>query len=260
MSPVEFIDAHFHASSRSGEDFPRLAVAGCVGLVSVAGCVGGYRSADSVLDHFRRLHLVDRRRVEAAGIAYTLALGIHPAGIPDRGVDEVLDALCGLLAAYGAGAVGEIGLERGGEEEERVFARQLELAAAAGLPVVVHTPRENKLPIARRILELVEDSPLAPGRVLLDHLDEPCIGPARDAGVWMGLSIHPAKLSPDRAAALVARDGSGRFVLTTDTGINPSHLFGIPAAICAMEDAGVDEEAIRAVVHDHPARLLGAER
>lgn len=260
MSPVAFIDAHFHASSRSGEDFPRLAVAGCVGLVSVAGTVGGYRSQDSVLDHFQRLHRIDRRRVEAAGIAYHLALGIHPAGIPERGADKVLDALGGLLEEYRAAAVGEIGLERGGKQEERVFVRQLELAAAAGLPAIVHTPRENKLQVARRILELVEDSPLAPGQVLLDHLDEQCVGPAADAGLWTGLSIHPAKLSPARAAALVARGGAARFVLTTDTGINPSWLFGIPAAVSALQDAGVDDAVIRAVAHDHAVALLGDDR
>ncbi len=257
--PIDFIDAHVHAHSRSGEDFGRLRSAGCAGLVAVADEGGGYRGPDSVLDHFRRLHRVDRGRVERAGLKFFLALGIHPRGIPEKGVDQVLTALPEALSSHRASAVGEIGLEQGGDREEGVLAEQLDVAAEAGLPAIVHTPRNQKRPIVERILALLGRSRLEPEKVLLDHLNPATLELARDSEYWLGLSVHPAKLSPDQAAGIVAADGPGRLVLSTDMGANPSFLFGIPAAISAMQDRGLGDDVVRTVVYDNAARLLGLD-
>jgi predicted metal-dependent TIM-barrel fold hydrolase len=258
LMPIAFIDAHVHAHSRSGEDFGRLRVAGCMGLVAVADEGGGYRGPDSVLDHFRRLDRVDRPRVERAGLKFFLALGIHPRGIPEKGVDEVLKALPDALSSHRASALGEIGLERGGDREEGVLAEQLAIAAEAGLPAIVHTPRKEKKRAVVRILDLLSKSRIEPGKILLDHLNDETLDLALDAGCRLGLAVHPAKLSPDQAAGIVARHGP-RFLLSTDMGASSSFLFGIPAAISAMQDRGLDDAVIRAVVHDNAARFLGLD-
>lgn len=255
--PISFIDAHVHAHSRSGEDFGRLSVAGCVGLVAVADEGGGYRGPGSVLDHFRRLDRVDRRRVERAGLKFFLALGIHPRGIPEKGLDELLGALPDALSNHRASAVGEIGLEQGGDREEGVLAELLAIAAEAGLPAIVHTPRNEKKPAVERILDLLSRSRLKPGQVLLDHLNEDTLELALGTECFLGLAVHPAKLSPDQAAGIVAGQGPGRFVLSTDMGASSSYLFGIPAAISAMQDRGLGDDVVRAVVHDNAARFLG---
>lgn len=255
--PIDFIDAHVHAHSRSGEDFGRLRAAGCLGLVAVADEGGGYRGPGSVLDHFRRLDRVDRGRVERAGLKFYLALGIHPRGIPEKGADEVLQALPEALKSHWASAVGEIGLEKGGNREEEVLAAQLDIAAEAGLPAVIHTPRTGKKPAVERILTLLANSRIKPEKVLLDHLNEETLEPALDSEYWLGLAVHPAKLSPDQAAGIVAAHGAGRFVLSTDMGASASWLFGIPAAISAMQDRGLGDDVIRAVVLDNAAGLLG---
>jgi predicted metal-dependent TIM-barrel fold hydrolase len=255
--PIAFIDAHVHAHSRSGEDFERLHVAGCAGLVAVADEGGGYRGPDSVLDHFRRLYRVDRPRVERAGLKFFLALGIHPRGIPEKGLDEVLRALPQALSSHRASAVGEIGLEQGGDREECVLAEQLDIAAEAGLPVIVHTPRKQKKPMVERVLALLVRSRLEPEKVLLDHLNPDTLELARGSEYRLGLSVHPAKLSPDQAAGMVAAHGPGRLVISTDMGASSSYLFGIPAAISAMRDRGLGDDVVRAVVHDNAARLLG---
>ncbi len=257
LEPIPFIDPHVHADSRSAEEFPRLATAGCVGLVAVSGPAGGFSSPDGLVDHFRRLHRVDRRRIEAAGLRAWVAIGAHPGGIPERDLDAFLDAWPDHLVTYAAAAVGEVGLDAGGEREERVLRRAFEVAAAADLPLILHTPREGKVQRLERSLDLLAASPLAAGRVLADHLDPGCIGLARQAGCWLGLSVHPAKLSPDAAADLVADQGPERVLIDSDAGANPSHLFALPATISALRDRGVADDAIRAVVHDHAAALTG---
>ncbi|HOX45615.1 MAG TPA: TatD family hydrolase [Myxococcota bacterium] len=257
LTPRPFIDPHVHADSRSCEDFERLAAAGCAGLVLVAGPGAGYRSPDSVLDHFRRLDTLDRGRVERAGLRAWVALGPHPAGLPERDLDGLLADLAEALRACHADAVGEVGLSRGSPEEERALARAFEVAGELGLPCVVHTAVQDKRRSLERILALLERAPLEPGRVLLDHLDASCLPLAFGSGCWLGLSVHPAKLSPAEAAALVVQHGPRRFVLDSDLGAQPSNLFALPAAMAALEEAGADDATIRAVVHDHALSFLG---
>jgi len=256
-TPTPFIDPHVHADSRSCEDFERLRAAGCQGLVLVAGPGAGHRSPDSVLDHFRRLDALDRGRVERAGLRAWVALGLHPAGLPERGLDLLLAGLADALRENHADLVGEVGLSRCTPEEERALARSFEVAAELNLPVVVHTSPRDKLGSLGRILGLLSRSGLAPERVLLDHLDEGCMELALGSGCWLGLSVHPAKLSPAAAAAIVVRHPGQRFVLDSDLGAQPSFLFALPAAVAALEEAGAEEAAIRAVAHDHALAFLG---
>jgi predicted metal-dependent TIM-barrel fold hydrolase len=134
---------------------------------------------------------------------------------------------------------------------------QLDIAAWAGLPAIIHTPRKGKQKAVERILALLSGCKQKPEKILLDHLNEEVLPMALDAGCYLGLAVHPAKLSPDQAAGLVAAHGPGQFILSTDMGAAPSWLFGIPAAISAMQDRGLGADVIRAVVFDNAASLLG---
>jgi len=257
MTPISFIDAHLHANSRSTSDFERLAVVGCRGVVAVAGSEGGFNSPQSVLDHFRRLARIDRPRLARLGLKFYLALGIHPAGIPKSSVNYLLEQLPDVLGKYAAAAIGEIGLQHGGQVEESVLAAQLAIAADLDLPVIIHTPRLNKKKALEDILEILADSSLTSERVLLDHLNGEVIELVLDKGYKMGLTIHPAKLSPVEAVDLISEYGSRDFILSTDLGANRSYLFGIAATISAMQDAKLAEADIRKVVHDNIVGLVG---
>jgi predicted metal-dependent TIM-barrel fold hydrolase len=254
---MPFIDPHVHVDSRSAEEFPRLAAAGCVGLLAVAGPGGGFSTPQSLRDHFRRLALVDRCRVEDAGLKFWLALGAHPLGLPESGLDEFLDAWPADLTQYKAQAVGEIGLETGSDTELRVLRRGYAVALESGLPVILHTPRRDKATAMEKTLELLSESGLDPSRVLLDHLDEEVFERAKASGCMLGLSVHPAKLSPERAARLLAEHGPERLVIDSDMGANPSYLFALPATISAMRELNLSEETVTAVVCGNAATLLG---
>jgi len=251
-----FIDAHVHANNRSSEDFRRLAAAGCAGVVAVAGEEGGFSLPESVLDHFRRLARVDRPRLQAAGVKCWLALGVHPRGIPASNAETLWPRLPEIWRELAADAVGEVGLEDDSPAERRALLEQLRLADQEKLPVIVHTPRRHKAMRLRTTLEILADSGIAPERVCLDHLDEDTLEPAADSGCWLGLTVHPAKLSPARVAGLVASRGGARIIVSSDLGANPSYLFGVPAAEQAMREMGLDEQDIRAAVHDNAAGFM----
>jgi len=171
-----------------------------------------------------------------------------------------LQELPEVLRGHGAAALGEIGLNQGGAAEERVVAAQLGIAARLSLPVILHTPRENKRPALERLLALLAQGPLSPERVLLDHLDEQVLDLALASRAWLGLTVHPAKLSASRAAALIQAHPQGRFILSTDLGANPSFLFGIPAVLSAMQDLGVAPGIGRAAARDNLLAFLEPAR
>lgn len=255
--PIDFIDMHMHAESRSFEDLSKLYLAGCRGGLAVSGPGGGYSTAEGLADHFRRLDVLERKRLEDAGIHPWIAVGAHPAGIPEQGLDWFLDNWAELARRFNASAIGEVGLFKGGEQEELVLARAFEVAKETGLVVVMHTPVDRKLQALERSLQLLAHSGLDAMQVIADHLTRETLPLAKNAGCHLGLSVHPVKLSPEQASQLVDEFGPDRIVLNSDMGASPSHLFAIPASISAMRDMALDEQTIRTVVFSNAAAIMG---
>lgn len=91
--------------------------------------------------------------VASAHPGVRLALGVHPQTVrelSDPELDEALAALPRWLRAHGAVAVGEIGLDHlhdrdpaQRERQRRVWEAQLDVAAAMGLPVLLHCVRAH---------------------------------------------------------------------------------------------------------------------
>ena len=68
----------------------------------------------------------------------------------------------------------------------------------------------------RRTLDVVRESGLAPGRVLVDHLNEVTVGVVADSGCWMGFSIYPdTKMDPHRMVAILREHGTERMVVNS---------------------------------------------
>src|SRR5947207_1783435 len=121
-----FVDLHLHADGIPGADLATLAYFGVKAAVTCARDAG----AGSALDlrkHWDELVGLQTGRLERAGIRPMVALALHPARIPWHGVDELLQRLPHYFDDPRAVALGELGLQEGGEREEEVFSRQLEL-------------------------------------------------------------------------------------------------------------------------------------
>lgn len=255
MDPAAFVDLHLHADGIPAQDLSTLAYFGMRAAVTCSRDVG-LGSADELRRHWDGLVQNETRRLKMAGVRPMVALALHPARLPWHGVDELLQRLPHYFDDPRVVALGELGLQEGTAREEDLLARQLRIAARLRRPVIVHTPARDKLAITRRLLTLLQDAPLPPQMVLIDHASAETFSLVRGFGCWAGLTLQPEGMDAGEAAALIARHGAERIVLTSDIGEGPSDLLALPKAAEALSKARLNEELRRRVLYEGPLAFL----
>jgi predicted metal-dependent TIM-barrel fold hydrolase len=256
MDPPAFVDLHLHAEGISAQDLGTLAFFGLKAAVTCAGDAGA-ASADDVRKHWDDLVQIQTQRLKMAGIRPLVALALHPARIPWHGVGDLLHRLPHYFDDPRVVALGELGLHEGGEREEEILARQLELAAALRKPAIVHTPARDKLHRTRQLLAVLKASPLDPSQVMIDHVSEETFPLVRGFGCWAGLTVQPGGIEAQAAAALLSKHGAERIVLTSDIGEGPADLLALPKASEALRKAGLPADLCRRALAEGPLVFLG---
>ena len=256
---MRIFDPHIHMTSRTTDDYEAMHAAGVRALVEPAFWLGQPRtSVDSFVDYFDGLVGWERFRASQFGIAHHCTIALNPKEANDPRCTPVLDLLPRYLAKDGVVAVGEVGFDSMTPEEEKAFARQLELASEFGLPALVHTPHRDKLAGTRRTLDLVEASGLEPGRVLVDHLNEVTVDVVDRAGAWMGFSIYPdTKMDPDRMVAVLQRRGLDRVLVNSAADWGRSDPLTTLRTGEAMLAAGFTDDDVDRVLWRNPVEFYG---
>ncbi len=214
---MRIFDPHIHMSSRTTDDYERMAAAGVEALVEPAFWLGQPRTGvGSFVDYFDSLVGWEPFRANQFGIRHHCAIALNPKEANDRRCRGVLEVLPRYLSRDGVVAVGEVGYDSMTAAEDEVFAAQLALAIAADLPVLVHTPHRDKARGTTRSIAVVTESGLDPARVLIDHLNEVTVGLVKETGCWMGFSIYPdTKMSPPRMVAILREYGLDRMLINS---------------------------------------------
>jgi predicted metal-dependent TIM-barrel fold hydrolase len=197
------------------------------------------------------------RRVRRAGLAAWGALGVHPRRIPLRGLEALLADLPAALGRPGIAAIGAIGLDAGGELEERVLARQLELARELRLPVVIATPWRGRERATRRTLAVLREAEVEPARVLVAGADARTVRAIRACGHLAGLSLDGDGI--ERALRLVRGHGPEGLVLGSDAGLAGGDLLALARAADRLSRAGLSDAVIRRVCGGNALAFLGVD-
>src|SRR5438477_899855 len=203
-------------TSRTTDDYAAMATAGIVAVVEPAFWVGQPRThVGTFEDYFASLVGWERFRASQFGIRHFCTLALNPKEANDPTlVDGVLALLPRWLEKESVVAVGEVGFDDQTPAEHDVFARQLELARAHALPVLVHTPHRDKKRGTERSIALVRDVGIPEERVLIDHNNEETLPLVKDTGCWAGHSIYPdTKMTEERMVALLKRYGTERMLV-----------------------------------------------
>ncbi|MEO5665712.1 MAG: TatD family hydrolase [Nocardioides sp.] len=256
---MRIFDPHIHMTSRTTDDYEAMYAAGVRAVVEPAFWLGQPRSGvESFIDYFDALLGWERFRAAQFGIAHHCTIALNPKEANDPRCAPVLDLLPRYLAKDGVVAVGEVGFDSMTPEEEKAFARQLEMAGEHGLPALVHTPHQDKLAGTRRTLELVVESGLAPEMVVVDHLNEVTVDVVDDAGCWVGFSIYPdTKMDPDRMVAILQRRGLDKVLVNSAADWGRSDPLTTAATGRAMLAAGFSDDDVDKVLWRNPVEFYG---
>jgi predicted metal-dependent TIM-barrel fold hydrolase len=256
---MRIFDPHIHMTSRTTDDYERMFEAGVRALVEPAFWLGQPRtSVASFTDYFDGLIGWERFRAAQFGIRHHCTIALNPKEANDPRCREVLDVLPRYLAKDGVVAVGEVGYDSMTPEEDEVFARQLALAVEHELPALVHTPHRDKLAGTHRTLDVVKESGIGPGRVIVDHLNEPTVGVVAESGCWMGFSIYPdTKMDEQRMVAILREYGTDRMIVNSAADWGRSDPLKTYKTGLAMLDAGFTESDVDKVLWQNPVEFYG---
>ncbi|GAA1597876.1 TatD family hydrolase [Kribbella sancticallisti] len=256
---MRIFDPHIHMTSRTTDDYAAMAAHGVQALVEPAFWLGQPRtSVGSFVDYFDALIGWEPFRASQYGIRHHCTIALNPKEANDPRCREVLGVLPRYLAKDGVVAVGEVGYDSMTAEEDEVFAEQLQLARRFELPVLVHTPHRDKAAGTTRTLDVVRESGLEPGRVVVDHLNEVTVKEVADSGCWMGFSIYPdTKMDPDRMVVILQEFGTERILVNSAADWGKSDPLRTHATGQAMLAAGFTEDDVDQVLWRNPVAFYG---
>ena len=256
---MRLFDPHIHMTSRTTDDYERMAQAGIAAVIEPAFWVGQPRThVGTFEDYYLSLIGWERFRASQFGIAHFCTLALNPKEANDAALaDGVLELLPRYLEKDGVVGVGEVGYDDQTPAEERCFAAQLALAIELELPVLVHTPHRDKKRGTERSLALVRESGIPEQRVLIDHNTEETLPLVLDTGCWAGHSIYPqTKMDEQRMVALVHKYGSERILINSAADWGVSDPLKVPKTVEAMRQARIDEAAIERIVWSNPVAFF----
>jgi uncharacterized protein len=254
---MRFFDPHIHMTSRTTDDYVRMHAAGVRAVVEPSFWLGQPRtSVGSFTDYFDSILGWEPFRASQYGIAHFATIGLNPKEANDARCREVLDVLPRYLVKDRVVAVGELGYDSMTPEEDDVFAAQLALAAEHELPALVHTPHRDKLTGTRRTLDVVRESALAPGAVIVDHLNEMTVGVVAESGCWMGFSVYPdTKMDEHRMVEILRRYGLDRMIVNSAADWGNSDPLKTVRVAEAMLAAGYTEDDVDRVLWRNPVEF-----
>ncbi|GAA3694723.1 TatD family hydrolase [Nonomuraea antimicrobica] len=254
---MRIFDPHIHMTSRTTDDYTRMAAAGVLAVVEPAFWLGQPRTGPgSFTDYFDSLLGWEPYRAAQFGVVHHATVALNPKEAGDPRCRPVLDLLPRYLDKDRVVAVGEIGYDSMTPDEDDAFERQLALAIEHELPALVHTPHRDKAAGTRRSLEVVAASGLAPERVTIDHLNEVTVGPVKDSGCWTGFSIYPeTKMSPPRMVEILRRYGLERVLVNSAADWGVSDPLLTLATAEAMLAAGFTADDVDRVFWRNPVEF-----
>ncbi|SNT38936.1 hypothetical protein SAMN05421812_105226 [Asanoa hainanensis] len=256
---MRIFDPHIHMTSRTTDDYERMAAAGVRALVEPAFWLGQPRtSVASFTDYFDSLVGWEPFRAGQFGIRHHATIALNPKEANDPRCAGVLDVLPRYLEKDGVVAVGEIGYDSMTAEEDHAFAAQLALAIEHELPALVHTPHRDKARGTERTIKVVAESGIEPGRVVVDHLNEVTVAAVKDSGSWAGFSIYPdTKMSPPRMVEILKQFGTERVLVNSAADWGKSDPLLTRETADLMLASGFSDDDVDLVFWRNPVAFYG---
>jgi uncharacterized protein len=225
------------------------------------------RSADAFFERFERILGLERKRAAAFGVELLAGLSVNAADIGD--VDaawQVLDALPRYLEREGVAAVGELSLKSFSEEERALFARQLEIAEAAGVPAMVEVPPGSGEEMAAALGRAIQESHVRPENIIAVDVNSEKLPAFWELGLGAyGLPVSPPnnglfaihrKVDAVEARALLDQYGPERLMFNTALHLGSGDPLGISRVLLHLQRSGVSDEVLRRLAYGNAMQFF----
>jgi uncharacterized protein len=257
---MRIIDPHCHMYSRTVDDYEMMVLAGIEALVEPSFWLGNDRQhAGSFYDYFNHISEWEpKNRAAKRGMKHFCTIAMNPKEAENLTLArEVLAGMLPFLERPTAIGVGEVGLNNITKNEELILSEQLQIAKRLNVPVIIHTPHNNKLEGTLRIIAICKDVGINPELIDIDHNTEETIQHTLDGGFWAGITMYPrTKCTPQRARDMVERFGSDHILLNSACDWETSDPLAVPKAARLMLQTGFTRAQTKYVVWENPYRFL----
>lgn len=259
------IDSHIHLDSRAREELTTMATAGITAVVTLSYYphINLPITSKTILDYFDRSIKFETWRGKQELIDVYIGISVNPVSVPPD-YDKVLEAIPRYIADGGIVAVGEIGLEPGSQtctdlDTQREITRaQLRIAKEHGLPVVFHTPHQEKPKWVDEYINMISQEKIDPDKVIIDHADASVTKKVTDSGCNAGISVQPWRgLRPVDAVSALKDCDLNKVLINSDCNITAqSDALSVPKTALEMKRAGLSQDDINKLVLGNAARIF----
>ncbi|HWP48175.1 MAG TPA: TatD family hydrolase [Candidatus Limnocylindrales bacterium] len=257
---LKFIDPHIHCTSRTTDDYVRMAQAGVVAVIEPAFWLGQPRTnVGTFIDYFSSLIGWERFRASQYGIQHYCAIGLNAKEANnERLAEEVLEIIPGFACKERVIAIGEIGFDDQTPMEEKYYRAQLELARELDLPVMVHTPHRDKKQGTLRSMEIALEHGLDPRKVVIDHNNEETVEEVLERGFWAAFTIYPkTKMGKARMVEIARKYGSERIIVDSSADWGYSDPLSVPKVARLMLESGIEPKDVHKICYANALEAYG---
>ena len=257
---MRIIDPHAHMYSRTVDDYEMMLLCGVEAVVEPSFWIGNDRQfAGSFFDYFNHISEWEpKNRASKRGMKHFCTIAMNPKEAEQLSLaKEVLAGMGTFLQRATAIGIGEIGFNNITKNEEIILREQLEMAKKLDVPVIIHTPHNNKLEGTLKTIAICKEVGINPEHVDIDHNPEETIQHTLDGGFYAGITMYPrTKCTPQRARDMVDKFGSERILLNSSCDWETSDPLAVPKAARLMLNTGFTRAQTKRVVWDNPYHFL----
>jgi hypothetical protein len=257
---MRIIDPHAHMYSRTVDDYEMMLLCGIEALVEPSFWIGNDRKyAGSFFDYFNHISEWEpKNRAAKRGMKHFCTIAMNPKEAEQLSLArEVISGMMPFLERPTSIGIGEIGFNNITKNEETILREQLDISKKLDVPVIIHTPHNNKLEGTLRTIAICKEVGVIPERINIDHNTEETIQAVLDGGFYAGITMYPrTKCTPQRARDMIENYGSERILLNSACDWETSDPLAIPKAARLMMQTGFTRAQTRHVVWENPYTFL----
>ncbi len=244
--------------SRTTDDYQAMYKAGIRACVEPSFWLGTQRRyAGTFFDYFSLILDFETVRAGRFGIDHYAAIAVNPKEAENVSLSrEVISGINDYLDHPRCIAVGEIGFNNINDNEEQIFAEQLQIANRKKMLVIVHLAHYNKAVAIKRTLSVIKNERFPEERILIDHNDEESMPIARESGCWTGMTVYPiSKLTPQRVSSIIKKFGYEKMIIDGSADWGISDPLSLIKTAEFMKADGHSDGCIKAILFDNPNKF-----